>query len=258
MAYFLGRDVDLYVTTESAHNAGSSDAGTPQAVGVISNMATIRDSGLTSGSCIPSMASDASVLSGSISDATGIDQSTSISDEDVGPFMGKPQIMQKVELHKETVVTVTKKKKNAFWEVIYNGPSEAADWGGTGGQDDHRQGARFGVFGDTTANKYYINDGNTWMYDTVESGSATDCIYGYRVHLVIGNVPDGSANPGEIFTLRNAAVTGYTVSLNADGVTEETIEFTSSVNPTTKTPTNTTANSVPTGFDITRTPIVEL
>jgi hypothetical protein len=258
MAYFLGRDVDLYITTESAHNAGGSDAGTPQAVGVVSNAATLRHTGLTSGNCIPSMASDASVLSGSISDATGIDLSISTSDEDVGPFLGKPQIMQKVELRKETVVTITRKKANNFFDVLYNGPTEAADFAGSGGVSDHRMGARFGVIGDTTDNKYYINDGSSWMYDTVESGATTNCIYGYRVHLVIGNVPDGSANPGQIFTIRNAVMTGHTVTLNADGVTEETIEFTSSVSPTEKTPTNTSANSVPTGFDITRTPIVEL
>jgi hypothetical protein len=96
------------------------------------------------------------------------------------------------------------------------------------------------------------------MYDVVESGATTSCCYGYRVHLVVGNVPDGSANPGEIFTLRNAVMTGHTVTLNADGVTEETIEFTSSVAPITDTPTNTGAGSVPTGFDTAMTPIGEL
>jgi hypothetical protein len=119
-------------------------------------------------------------------------------------------------------------------------------------------GARFGVISDTTDNKYYINDGSTWMYDVIESGSSDDLIYGYRVHLVVGNRPDGSANPGEIFTVRNAVMTAHTVTLNADGVTEETIEFTSGVAPTESTPTNTTAASAPTGFDVTKTPRGEL
>jgi len=257
MAYFLGRDVDLYITTESKLNGGSSDTA-PQAVGVVSNQVTLTHTGLTSGNCLPAMVNDASVLSGSISDTTGIDLSISTSDEDVGPFVGKPQIMQKVELRKETVVTITRKKSNNFWDVLYNGPTDAADFGGTGGVNDHRMGARFGVISDTTDNKYYINDGSTFMYNVVESGAATSCCYGYRVHLVVGNVPDGSANPGEIFTLRNAVMTGHTVTLNADGVTEETIEFTSSVAPITDTPTNTGAGSVPTGFDTAMTPIGEL
>jgi hypothetical protein len=257
MAYFLGRDVDLYITTESSVNAGSSDTGTPQGIGVVSNKASLTHTGLTSGSMIPSMANDASVLSGSVGDTTGIDLSISISDEDVGPFVGKPQIMQKVELRKETVVTITRKKSDNFFDVLYNGPSVAAEFGGDK-VDDHRMGARFGVISDTTDNKYYINDGSTWMYDVIESGSSDDLIYGYRVHLVVGNRPDGSANPGEIFTVRNAVMTAHTVTLNADGVTEETIEFTSGVAPTESTPTNTTAASAPTGFDVTKTPRGEL
>ena len=260
MAYFLGRDVDLYITTESSVNAGSSDSGTPAAIGVVSNKATLTHTGLTSGNMIPAMANDAAVLSGSISDTTGIDLSISISDEDVGPFVGKPQIMQKVELRKETVVTITRKKSNNFFDVLYNGPSVAAEFGGDK-VDDHRMGARFGVISDLTDNKYYINDGSTFMFDVIESGSTganADLCYGYRVHLVIGNRPDGSANPGEIFTIRNAVMTGHTVTLNADGVTEETIEFTSSVAPTEKKPTNTSAASAPTGFDVTKTPRGEL
>ena len=256
MAYFLGRDVDLYITTESKLNGGSSDTDGVNAIGVASNLATLTH-GLSSGSCFPRMANDAAVLSGSISDTTGIDLSISISDEDVGPFVGKPQIMQKVELRKETVVTITRKKSNNFFDVLYNGPSVLAEFGGDG-VDDHRMGARFGVISDTTDNKYYINDGSTFMHSVVESGAATSCCYGYRVHLVIGNRPDGSANPGEIFTVRNAVMTGHTVTLNADGVTEETIEFTSSVAPTESTPTNTSAASDPTGFDTTMTPIGEL
>ena len=256
MAYFLGRDVDLYITTESKLNGGSSDTDGVNAIGVASNLATLTH-GLSSGSCIPRMANDAAVLSGSISDTTGIDLSISISDEDVGPFVGKPQIMQKVELRKETVVTITRKKSNNFFDVLYNGPSVLAEFGGDG-VDDHRMGARFGVISDTTDNKYYINDGSTFMHSVVESGAATSCCYGYRVHLVIGNRPDGSANPGEIFTVTNAVMTGHTVPLNADGGTEETIEFTSSVAPTESTPTNTSAASDPTGFDTTMTPIGEL
>ena len=48
-------------------------------------------------------------------------------------------------------------------------------------------------------------------------------------------------------------MTGHTVSLNADGVTEETIEFTSSVAPGIKTPTG-----ADTGFDTDLTTIAEL
>jgi len=41
----------------------------------------------------------------------------------------------------------------------------------------------------------------------------------------------------EVFVVKNAVMTGHTVSLNADGVTEESIEFTSSVAPEPFVPT---------------------
>ena len=253
MAYFLGRDVDVFLTTESKNNhSGSTVQYLVESGGEI-ELSTAAGTG----QIVPPMVNDAAVVSGSISDVTGVDLSISVSDEDVGPFLGKPQIMQKVELRKETVVTITRKKSNNFFDVLYNGPSVLAEFGGDK-VDDHRMGARFGVISDTTDNKYYINDGSTFMHSVVESGAATSCCYGYRVHIVIGNRPDGSANPGEIFTVRNAVMTGHTVTLNADGVTEETIEFTSSVAPTESTPTNTSAASDQTGFDTTMTPIGEL
>ena len=48
-------------------------------------------------------------------------------------------------------------------------------------------------------------------------------------------------------------MTGHTVSLNVDGVTEETIEFTSSIAPGINTPTG-----LNTGFDTALTTIAEL
>ena len=64
--------------------------------------------------------------------------------------------------------------------------------------------------------------------------------------------PSGAASE-EVFVVKNAAMTGHTVSLNADGVTEETIEFTSSVAPGIKTPTGEDA-----GFDTALTTTAEL
>ena len=242
MAYFLGRDVDVFLTTESKNN---HDGSTVQFLVESSGEITLATSA-TAGACIPPMANDAAVVSGSISDVTGVDLSISVSDEDVGPFLGKPQIMQKVELRKETVVTLTLKKKNNFFDVMFNGPAASTKFDG-GATKALRQGARFGVgFSGTTTAK--ISDGAVWMYDQLEKSSTTQTCYGYRLHL---RLKDDTS--GEIFTLKNAAMTGHTVSLNADGVTEETIEFTSSVAPRIKTPTG-----ADTGFDVDLTTIAEL
>jgi len=242
MAYFLGRDVDVFLTTESKNNhSGSTVQYLVESGGEI-ELSTAAGTG----QIVPPMVNDAAVVSGSISDVTGVDLSISVSDEDVGPFLGKPQIMQKVELRKETVVTLTLKKKNNFFDVMFNGPAASAKFHG-GATKALRQGARFGVgfAGATTAK---ISDGSVWMYDQLEKSSTTTTCYGYRLHL---RLKDDTS--GEIYTLKNAAMTGHTVSLNADGVTEETIEFTSSVASGIKTPSGADA-----GFDTALTTIAEL
>ena len=245
MAYFLGRDVDVYITTESADNYDGTSA--IQYVVESSGEISLATSA-TSGACIPPLVNDATVISGSINDVTGVDLSISVSDEDVGPFLGKPQIMQKIELRKETVVSITRKKYNNFWDVMFNGPAATAKMYAAA-KVALRQGARFGVgFDASTTAK--LSAGNVWMYDELEKSSSTDTCYGYRLHLVLKD--DTS---GEIFTLKNAAMTGHTVSLNADGVTEETIEFTSTVAAGIKTPTG---GDPTTGFDTALTTIAEL
>ena len=242
MAYFLGRDVDVFLTTESKNNhSGSTVQYLVESGGEIE-----LSTSAGTGQVVPPMVNDAAVVSGSISDVTGVDLSISVSDEDVGPFLGKPQIMQKVELRKETVVTLTLKKKNNFFDVMFNGPAASAKFYG-GSTKALRQGARFGVgFGGTTTAK--ISDGSKWMYDQLEKSETDKICYGYRLHL---RLKDDTS--GEIFTLKNAVMTGHTVSLNADGVTEETIEFTSSVAPGIKTPTGEDA-----GFDTALTTTAEL
>jgi hypothetical protein len=158
-----------------------------------------------------------------------------VSDEDVGPFLGKPQIMQKVELRKETVVSVTRKKNNNFWDVIFNGPVDSDDFIGDS-TNAKRMGARFGLqFSATDTAK--IAAGDTFMYDVGDLYAATNCCYGYRLHIVLKPFSAVSGVAEEVFVVKNAAMTGHTVSLNADGVTEETIEFTSSVAPSPFVPT---------------------
>jgi hypothetical protein len=87
------------------------------------------------------------------------------------------------------------------------------------------------------------------LYITTESAN-NDFIRvdGYRLHV---SLKDNTS--GEIVTIKNAVMTGHTVTLNADGVTEETCEFTSSVAYGTKTPTG-----IGTGFDTDLTTIAEL
>jgi len=248
MTYFLGRDVELYLTTESDLCSGSSDSD-EQVLMLNSEKIALQDlSTHSTQKIVPPMLDDATVRKGVIKDITGIDLSIGVSDEDVGPFLGKPQIMQKVELRKETVVTVTRKKDDEFYDTLFNGPSLATDFFGSA-TDATRQGARFGVVYD--GNNCKINDGSQFMGDVVESGTTADCVYGFRLHIVLKSTING-----ELFTVRNATMTGHTVTLNADGTQEETLEFTSSVAPGIERPSNISGDT--TGFNRTSTPVAEL
>jgi hypothetical protein len=300
MAYFLGRDVDVFVTLET----NTAD----KAIGL---SAQLDSKGyplcavVTSGSTTPSgtifantMNTSPGNVSGSrIHDLTGVDLSISASDEEVGPFLGHAAT-QSVELRKEQVVTLTHKKSDEVWDTIFNGPSDIKTFANTytstgnfsgvsgeyvltgsegdvaqiqpgdwiGGNDDiplgamvinietsekikidkaltgtiggatiyvnslptfMRQGARAGIM--YSGSTMLVADGRTPPWQTGSGttyGNPTETsYYGYRVHIKM-------KNGGEIYTVKNAAITGHTVSMNADGTTEETIEFKSGVAPT--------------------------
>ena len=251
MTYFLGRDVDLYITTESATNLSTA---TNQAIEVTGDEVVFGAvASSTAGACIPNM-TVADAVKGIVNDVTGIDLSISVSDEDVGPFVGKPQIMQKVELRKETVVTITRKKYDNFWDVIFNGPADSTNFIGSS-VNAKRMGARFGVEYTTTTN-VQLSSGNEFMHSVGDLFGDTNCCYGYRIHLQLKGYDATSGITEEVFTVPNAILTGHSVSLSADGVSEETLEFTSSVAPLPFTPT--AAQPSAGWIDVTPTAMTEL
>jgi hypothetical protein len=300
MTYFLGRDVDVYVTLEAT--TASLAVGLNSAVSPAS-VASPRCSVITSGASGPAslvfantMASDALVLASRVHDLTGVDLSISASDEDVGPFLGQVST-QSVELRKEMTITLTHKKSNEVWDGIYNGPSDGlwfegrAPKGGDFNTTNTDATATFSAAG--TANLRVgmfvdavgvprgtiiaeVTNSTTIEMSAAATATATnvDCAcldlpaflhqgarfgvaydglnplvsmgrsnpksavsgatyalhpnnavnYGYRVHLRMKDAV-------EVYTVRNACITGHTVSLNADGTTEETLELKSYVLP---------------------------
>jgi hypothetical protein len=106
----------------------------------------------------------------------------------------------KAEIKKETTVTLTKKKNDNVMEAIYSG-------------------ARYGVSGSSVGDS--LSDGLTMPSLQKVSSNIS---YGYRIHVVLKS---GS----EVFTIPNNCVQAHTVSINADGTQEETIEFMSYVSP---------------------------
>ena len=232
MAYFLGRDVDVFVALETAI-IGSG-------VTVASDTITVvADASAT----FPSMKTQAGVSGGAVSDVTGVDLSIGISDEDVGPFFGQ-LATQKIEIRKETTVSLTRKKSDSTFDILFNGPSTAGEYKGSS-TNAARQGARFGV--EYSGSKFYVSQGLINPTSVTESGATTTSCYGYRLHV---RLKDDTS--GEIFVVRNCAYTAHTVSLNADGTSEETLEFTAVSTPYVHTPTGTN------DFYTTLTPVAEM
>ena len=241
MTYFLGRDVDVFLTLESKVTASGL------AVDANERVVLAADASAT----IPSMINGATVATAAVLDLTGVDLSIGVSDEDVGPFFGQ-ETTQKVELRKETTLTLTRKKSDSTFDLIFNGPCSGTQFmGGTSNVDllqAKRQGARFGIKFESTEMR--MNDGLENPKLVTESGATSNSCYGYRLHI---RFKDGT-NAGEVFVLRNAGFTGHTTSLNADGAQEETLEFMSTTAPYIHVPSSAGSND----FYTTLTPTEEM
>ena len=174
MAYFLGRDVSVKI--KAADHVGVTSAGALayDNTGVI----FANSSGV------------------SVTDVTGVDLGIGVTDEDI-TYMGSKTVL-KAEIKKETTVSLTRKKKDNVWDVVFNGLC--------------RWGAASNAPISSLAQPSTVSNG----------GDATS--YGYQIDITL-------KSGEEVFKVRNAVITGHTVSLNADGTTEETMEFMSQEDP---------------------------
>ena len=217
MAYYLGRDLDIALTTENASfglvaEEDSGDLGNEimvlkdyaAASGSIDDFTTDPDkAGQFAG---PKLQKNGNSVFGTqtydgISSATSdnrpdnitaVDLSVSTMDEDV-QFIGQRNVL-KAEIKKENSITLTRKKKDSVWNVAYDQ-------------------ARFG-----------INEAGDGLS---EGGTQPDYTgYGYRVYLKFK-----SGTSGETFILPNCCVTEYSNTMSPDASQEESITFVSYVNP---------------------------
>jgi len=239
MVYYLGRDVDVYITTESKIPLDNA-IGVDLAVGSVHCQ---DEASATSVTLFANSIEDTgSVVFSRVSDLTGCDLSTTASDEDIGPFFGHITTQKIASGRKETTVSLTRKKKDVLWDLIYNGPCLAGEFEGSS-DEAARMGARFGIGSGSVAGTGVIGMGTAFPSDITDTGGIC---YGYRVHVRLRDGDDGSVR-GQIFTVPNCVITGHSVSVNPDGTSEETMEFTSSV----MTTQNVSASAGK--FDITQT-----
>ena len=195
MAYFLGRDVKVAITTENSDKGlDVSDAGV---VGVASD-ATGTGMDARGGASGSDATDDAQIFATNVSGNTktnplqnlvSVDLTLGTVDEDIA-YMGQRTAL-KAEIKKETSVTLTMKKNESFFDALFNS-------------------ARYGV----DSSNALTNMGLT----------QPDTEFGYRVHVAL---KDGT----EVISVPNCTFSEHGVTLNADGVQEETATFISHVTP---------------------------
>lgn len=155
-----------------------------------------------------------------LSDLTGVDLGIGVTDEDV-TYMGSKTVL-KAEIKKETTISLTRKKSNNVWDVVYNGPTAASKgWDGSAAETG-TYGARWGVI-EGAADTWYVNNGLVAPKNVTDFGG-TDVSFGYRVHIEM-------KNGEEVISVPGCQLTGHAITLSADGTTEETCEFISQVTP---------------------------
>ena len=177
MVYYLGRDVSVGLGCENTTigiTAGTTTTITAAASGTAMALASGSE-GLVS-------------VWPEVLNVTGVDIGIGAMDEDITYFGIRS--VTKAEIKKETTVSITRKKVDEEWDVLYND-------------------ARFGVSGASTA------------WPGLEEPTVT---HGYRVFI---QIKSGS----EVLSVPNACVQSHSVTVNADGVTEETLELMSYVTP---------------------------
>ena len=180
MAYFLGRDCSVYITTEDtlADSFALVNATTAAVTfATASGSLNVFAGPLTTYNSAPA-----------IKNITGVDLSIGAVDEDI-TYIGKRQVT-KAEIKKETTVSLTRKKDDITWDGIFN----------NGG----RQGCATS------------SENSSLQEPTINTG--------YRIYVVLKGSSD-------VFSVRGCCVQSHTVSVNADGTSEETMEFMTYITP---------------------------
>lgn len=189
MVFFLGKDVTVALATENA----TLGVGVTPAAGASAQLQ------VTASPTNPVAATLGGGVGTNIVQLTAADVSIGAQDEDISYFGMRS--VTKAEIKKETTVSLTRKKENEYWDVIFNE-------------------ARYGVSGSAA-------------YDGLSEPFST-C--GYRVFITI----NATSGTDEVITIPGCYVTGHSVSMNTDGTMDETLDLMSYITPSYGTDKDTT------------------
>ena len=217
MAYFTGRDVKLWVTTEHSDDGVRLDGtNTPTDRLMVHENADAATPGTLS---IISGLDAAGLVSWALSDVTGLDVSVGAQDEDIS-FMGLRNV-GKIEVKKDTSVSITRKKSNVKLSMLFQGKTKSTNSNGDG-----KHGARYGLI---DASGMKISDGTTDPKTTLDDASG-QC-FGYRVFIELKAESTADAGDGEVLVIPNCMFSEYGHTLSNEAANEETFTLTSQVKP---------------------------
>ncbi len=205
MSYYLGRDVLVWLTTEDDNTGIKVDeTGT--------NPEASATNGLQDGTFFADERAGGSLADSlALADLTGVDISIGVSDEDIS-YIGQRSVL-KAEIKKETTVSLTRKKSSNEWDVIFSGPTKSGQSSSSPTNLTH--GARWGC------HTSKVSDGASAPKAHLDGAVQT---FGYRVYIQLQAGTETIAVP-------MCQIIGHTVSINGDGTTEETMEFSTNVTP---------------------------
>tara|TARA_Y100000004_G_C8909760_1_gene410389 strand:- start:213 stop:932 length:720 start_codon:yes stop_codon:yes gene_type:complete len=215
MAYYTGKDVKVWVTTEC------SDAGiylnADAKLKVQDNSAHTSPTVANNSQQVYPFDSHLGYAGFNLSDVTGVDVTFGAQDEEISYFGTKTP--GKIETKKDMSITITRKKSDKLWSVMQQGTCDTVG----DSEGDGKHSARHGVRTAST-----IADGST---DPKSAVVGSDVVYGYRVAIQLKADSSGSANDGAVIVLRNAMYSEYSSTMSNDTANEETLTFASMVEP---------------------------
>jgi hypothetical protein len=214
MAYYTGRDVDVYISTEHDSHGIAED---------VTNLDLEAWTGSSSDNIIAYPLADLGEALTKFTDVTGVDVSIGAQDEDV-TYMGLRNV-GKIEIKKDTSITITMKKKDRLWLQMYQGSTASAHSNASGGHP-----ARWGLE-EITITDYNIQDGTIDPKSCVDAGATGNTTYGYRLAIEFKASSTGTGTNGALLVIPNCTVSEVTHTTSNEAADEESVTFTSQVKP---------------------------
>ena len=214
MAYYTGRDVDVFLSTE--HDT----------YGIKENSSSLELEVFTGGGDTTSIAYPGGALGQTktkFTDVTGVDVSVGSQDEDIS-YMGLRNV-GKIEVKKDTSITITMKKKDRKFLQLYQGSTATGHTNGTAGHS-----GRWGLI-ELTSGDEFIQDGTVDPKGCVDVDATTKTTYGFRLAIEFKAASAHDATDGALLVIPNCTISEVTHSTSNEAADEESVTFTSQVKP---------------------------